>query len=70
LRLSRHARNQIRLYRVTIGDVEAVVANPAGSNQDGKGSRRLVGLVAGRRLRVVIAADDPGFVITVHERRS
>jgi hypothetical protein len=70
MRFSRHARNGMRLYRVGIADVQAIVANPLETSQDGKGNLVAVGLVGGRRVRVVIACDDPDFVITVHERRA
>jgi hypothetical protein len=30
----------------------------------------VIGYLDGRRIRIVIAADDPDFVITVHERRT
>ncbi|WP_217915058.1 DUF4258 domain-containing protein [Miltoncostaea marina] len=70
MRFSRHARNGMRLYRVTERDVEGIVANPAETGQDERGNDVFVGFVDGRRIRVVLAADDPGFVITVHERRA
>lgn len=30
----------------------------------------MIGYVGDRRIRIVIAVDDPDFVITVHERRT
>jgi len=35
-----------------------------------RGRMRYVGVVRGRRVRVVVAVDKPGFVVTVHERKS
>lgn len=58
----------MRLYRVTIADVERIVANPAQTGQDARGNTSLDGLIGGRRVRVVVASDDSDFVTTVPER--
>lgn len=60
----------MRLYRVGATDVDAILANPVETGQDDRGNLVLVGYIAERRIRIVIAADDPDFVITVHERRT
>jgi len=60
----------MRGYRVAVADLWVVVANPVATSEDGTGNRIVVGVVAGGRLRVVIAADDPRFIITVYERRA
>ena len=70
LRLSRHARNAMRLYRVGRTDVDAILANPVETGQDGRGNLVVIGYLGRRRIRIVIAADEPDFVITVHERRT
>jgi hypothetical protein len=70
MRFSRHARNAMRLYRIERVDVDAILALPAETGQDGRGNHFVIGYLGERRIRVVIAADDPDFVITVHERRA
>jgi hypothetical protein len=49
-------------------DVERVRAEPEQRTQDPEGRMRYVGVVRGRRVRVVVAVDKPDFVVTVHER--
>ena len=69
MRFSRHAKNEMRLYRLGIQDVEAVVVRPQERAIDERGNARLVGLtVDRRRILVVVAGDDPEFVITVFVR--
>jgi len=65
MRFSRHAKNEMRLYKITLADVSAVVAAPVATGQDARGNRRLPGPDAnGRAIIVVVADDDPDFVIT------
>jgi hypothetical protein len=66
MRLSRHARNEMRLYQISPQEVEATVTNPASRELDVKGNARLTGETGdGRPILVVVAGDDPDFVITV-----
>jgi cytolysin (calcineurin-like family phosphatase) len=66
MRLSRHARNEIRLYRIDPDAVETTMNDPAARNVDDRGNARLTGRTAdGRPILVVVAGDDPDFVITV-----
>jgi hypothetical protein len=66
MRLGRHARNEMRLYGISRQDVEATVAGPAARELDDRGNARLLGETAdGRPMLVVVAGDDPDFVITV-----
>lgn len=65
MRLSRHAKNEMRLYRISETDVAATISEPRGSAPDERGNLRLSGeAVDGRPILVVVAADDPEFVIT------
>jgi hypothetical protein len=65
VRFSRHAKNEMRLYRITAADVSAVVAAPVSIGEDTRGNRRLTGPDAnGRAIIVVVADDDPDFVVT------
>lgn len=69
MRLSRHARNEMRLYRISPEDVEATVTDPAGRELDERGNTRLSGETSeGRPILVVVARDDPDFVITAFLR--
>jgi hypothetical protein len=69
MRLSRHAKNEMRLYEISAADVEATIAEPAGRERDQRGNARLDGTAGdGRRILVVVAGDDPDFVITVFLR--
>jgi hypothetical protein len=55
----------MRLYKIAVADVESVVATPRSTTRDPKGNARLGGLDAnGRAIIVVVADDDPDFVIT------
>jgi hypothetical protein len=65
LRLSVHAE-QRRLERgITMGEIRHTVANHEVSFPDRKGNRCFVREINGRRIKVVLAANDPEFVITV-----
>jgi Domain of unknown function (DUF4258) len=69
MRLSRHARNQMRLYRVAADEIRATVQEPRGRELDDHGNLRLAGETAdGRPILVVVAGDDPDFVITLFLR--
>ncbi|HEX7290185.1 MAG TPA: DUF4258 domain-containing protein [Conexibacter sp.] len=65
MRFSRHAKNEMRLYKIMPADVIAVVAAPVSIGKDARGNCRLTGPDAtGRAIIVVVADDDPDFVIT------
>jgi hypothetical protein len=69
VRFSRHAKNEMRLYRLVLEDVEAAVNNPVSRDIDDRGNARLAGETGdGRPILVVVAGDDPDFVITVFLR--
>ena len=69
MRLSRHARNEMRLYRIGPEDVEATMTDPAARDVDARGNARLAGETGDHRpILVVVAGDDPDFVITVFLR--
>jgi hypothetical protein len=54
-----------RASAITRADVEAVVAAPSSADRDEEGNPRLTGPDAnGRAIIVVVADEDPGFVIT------
>jgi hypothetical protein len=65
VRFSRHAKNAMRLYEIQPSDIESTMARPIRKVVDDDGNSRLTGLVGGdRAIIVVIAGDDPAFVIT------
>jgi hypothetical protein len=69
MRLSRHAKNEMRLYGISRDDVESALASSAKRERDDRGNTRLRGETGdGRRILVVVAQDDPAFVITVFLR--
>lgn len=62
-------KNEMRLYGVTLEDVEATVRNPVSREVDDRGNARLAGETGDRRpILAVVAGDDPDFVITVFLR--
>ena len=69
MRFSRHAKNQARQMGASVADAEDVVANPLASDFDEKGKTRYTGYKRGIRVRVVVALDDPGLIVTIHKRR-
>ena len=67
---SRHARNRMRHLRVTPADIEAIVGQPERSDVDDSGKVRHYGIAGnGRRIRIVLASENPDHVVSVHERR-
>jgi hypothetical protein len=47
----------------------AVIAHPLRVDADPENRPRYVGDVRGKRIRVVVAVDDPELIVTIHERR-
>lgn len=69
MKLTRHARNEMRLYRIASSEVEGTLKSPLTSELDERGNSRLTGETAdGRPMLVVVASDDPDLVITVFLR--
>lgn len=59
----------MRLYRIDAQDVETTINEPTSRESDDRGNARLTGETAdGRPILVVVAADDPDFVITAFLR--
>jgi hypothetical protein len=55
----------MRLYAILPADVESTMERPIRKALDEDGNSRMTGLAGGdRAIIVVIAKDDPGFVIT------
>lgn len=68
LRYSNHAKKRLAQRRVTSDEVETVLSDPHVTYTDPKGNPCYVRDVNGKSIRVVVAADDPEFVITVIDR--
>jgi hypothetical protein len=54
----------------TEAEIELLVALNPMHDRDASGNPRYLGHVRGERVRVVVAMDNPDFVITVHRRRN
>jgi hypothetical protein len=55
----------MRLYGISPGDVDSVIVRPTTKDLDEQGNLRLTGVDRnGRAIIVLIAEDDPDFVIT------
>ena len=65
MRFSRHAKNGMRRYRVAAADVASVVQPSNRIAPGASGNPRYRGVVDGRRFTVVIALDNPEFIITI-----
>lgn len=65
MRYSGHARERMSERNVTEAEVAETVNDHEVSWADPKGNPCYVRLISGRRIKVVLAADDPNFVITV-----
>jgi hypothetical protein len=69
MRFTHHARNRMRRYGISPADIRGLLANPTATRQDERGNPKVTGVVEGRSVSVVLAADDPGLVITVYPKR-
>ena len=70
MRFTRHARQRLKLYRVTREQAEAITASGALSEPDAKGNPRRTGVVDACTIVVVIALDNPDLIITLYEQRA
>jgi hypothetical protein len=69
MEFSHHAKNQMRRNRWFSGEAVAIVLEPVAVDADECCNPRYLGYIRGELVRVVVAADDPNIVITVHPRR-
>jgi hypothetical protein len=53
---------------MTIADAEWVISHPLQVDCDEKGKSRYTGEVRGVCVRVVVALDEPDWIVTIHER--
>lgn len=65
MRFSRHAKNEMRLYGITSADIDSALSHVLVEEKDERGNTRLTGVdPIGRAIIVVVAGDEPGYVIT------
>ena len=69
MRFTRHAKNEMRWKGWSPNDLLRVIENPVKVDADERCNPRYLAYIRGELVRVVVAADDPNFVITVHLRR-
>jgi hypothetical protein len=69
VRLTRHAKNELRSLGIELADAERVVADPVRVDRDPEGKLRYTGYIRDVRVRVVVALDEPDLIITIHQRR-
>lgn len=65
MRWSTHACNRAAERGIRLDEVEAVVDDPHVTFTDRSGNPCYIREIGGRRIKVVVAADDTNFVITV-----
>jgi len=70
VRFSHHAKNRARQLGVAIEDAEAVIESSIFVDVDKRQNPRFTGYVGSLRVRVVVALDDPNFIVTIHKRRN
>jgi hypothetical protein len=70
VRFTRHARQRLKLYRVTRDQAEVIAGSGALADPDARGNPRRTGAVDARTIVVVIALDNPDLIITLYERRA
>jgi hypothetical protein len=69
MRFSRHAKNWARRRGFTVADAKQVIAHPVQADRDDHGRPRYTGEIRGIRVRIVVALDEPGLIVTIHNRR-
>ena len=68
MRFTRHAKNRMRQIGITPAQATVIARWGEPDGFDARGNRRRIGYVGDRRIRVVVALDDPDVVITLFER--
>jgi hypothetical protein len=68
--LSRHAKNFLRGTPLTVLDVEGIIERPVFVDRDEWGRSRYTGVARDVRVRIVVAVDEPDFIVTIHDRRN
>lgn len=69
MEFTKHAKNRLKLYKLSRADAEFVVANPLRKERQPDGKWRYLGQIEGRWIRVIVPDDDPNLILSVHPRR-
>jgi hypothetical protein len=69
VRMTRHAKNECRLYDVDLADAEAVIARPIRIFKDETGKPIYEAPVHGRDMWVIVALDEPDLIVTIYPKR-
>lgn len=67
--MTRHAKDRARRLKASLIEVEQVIANPLSIEYDDDGKSLYSGLLRGSLVRIVVALDEPGLIVTIHETR-
>ena len=65
MRWSKHARDRGAERRITLAQATEIVQHPDITFTDKGDNPCYIGQIDERRIKVVVAADDPGFIVTV-----
>ncbi|HET7455143.1 MAG TPA: DUF4258 domain-containing protein [Solirubrobacterales bacterium] len=69
MQFTKHAKNRLKLYKLTRADAEFIVANPLRKEREDDSKRRYLGQIEGKWIRVIVPDDDPNLIVSVHPRR-
>lgn len=67
MRFSRHARNRLRFIGATQAQIETLITGEA-DGRDERGNLLYLREFNGSQIRIVVAADNQEFIITVHPK--
>lgn len=70
MEFTRHARQRLKLYRVSREEATGIVSGGHDDGHDERGNPRYQAEVEGRRIRVIVALDNPSLIITLYERKT
>jgi hypothetical protein len=67
--MTRHAKNRARSIEASLAEVEGLIDDPLQVETDEDGRPLYSGVLRGIHVRVVVALDEPGLIVTIHEKR-
>jgi hypothetical protein len=67
MRISRHAKNRMRLHALSRDEVLGIVSTTNRNGEDPDGNPLYVKEIRGTRFRAVLALDDMSTIITVYD---
>ncbi|HMI82384.1 MAG TPA: hypothetical protein VK480_11395 [Solirubrobacterales bacterium] len=69
MEFTKHAKNRLRLYKLSCADAEFIVANPLQKERGQDGKWQYLGQIEGKWIRVIVPDDDLNLIVSVHPRR-